>query len=73
MASIWTVGEFNPNLDNWVTYSEQVEFYLQANEVNDPEKKRAHLLSPCGAPMYKLICSLNSPATPQQSSYKDIV
>ena len=69
----WTVGEFNPALDDWTSYSERVKFYFEANGVTDTSKKRARLLSSCGAQKYKLIRNLTAPSTPMEMTYKDIV
>ena len=69
----WTVGEFNPALDDWTSYAERVEFYFEANGVTDASKKRARLLSSCGAQTYKLIRNLTAPSTPMEMTYKDIV
>ena len=74
MVNNWTVGEFTQILMiGSLNYSEQLEVYMQANKFNDPEKKQAHFLNSCNAPVYNLIRSLTSSATPQQTSYKDIV
>ena len=69
----WTVGIFNPALDDWASYyAERVEFYFEANGVTDPFKKRSRLLSSCGSLTYKLMCNLTAPLTPMEMTYKDI-
>lgn len=48
MALIGKVEEFQEN-DNWIEYTERLEHYFTANEITDAGKKRAVLLSSCGA------------------------
>ena len=49
MATHGTVGEFDSGRETWVSYSERLEQYFIANDVAGEEKKRAILLSVCGA------------------------
>ena len=53
MALIGKVEEFQEN-DNWIGYTEQLEYYFTANEITDNGKNRAVLLSSCGAKTYNL-------------------
>ena len=48
MALIGKIEEYNEN-DSWIEYTEQFEHYFAANEITDNNKKRAVLLSACGA------------------------
>ncbi len=66
-------GEFNSSPDDWISYSEQLDFYLDANDVVEDAKKRSIFLSSCGSSTYKLVRNLVSPSQPAQVSYKDIV
>ena len=50
------VEEFKKN-NNWIEYTERLEYYFTANEITDNEMKRAVLLSSCGAKTYKLPCN----------------
>ena len=52
MALIGKIEEYNEN-DSWIEYTEQSEHYFAANEITDNNKKRAVLLSACGAKTYK--------------------
>lgn len=54
MALIGKIEEYNEN-DSWIEYTERLEQYFAANEITDNSKKRAVLLSVCGAKTYKLI------------------
>ena len=57
MALIGKIEEYNKN-DSWIEYTERLEQYFAANEITDNNKKRAVLLSVCGAKTYKLIRNL---------------
>ena len=48
MALIGKVEEFQEN-DNWIEYTERLDQYFSANEINYSGKNRAVLLSSCGA------------------------
>ena len=58
MATHGTMKQFNPEVDDWPTYIERLQHYFVANDVDAAEKKRAILLTVCGAPTYKLLRSL---------------
>ena len=62
--------------EDWEQYCERLEFYFVAKGVDDEAKKKATLLSVCGASTYKLVCDLVSPLKPKDKSFaelKDIV
>ena len=65
--------EFNPAVEDWISYAEQLEFYFAANEVKEADKQRAVLFSVCGVATYKLIKNLLAPAKPTEAAFKDIV
>ncbi len=58
MATHGTMKQFNPQVDDWPTYVERLQYYFVANDVDVDAKKRAILLTVCGAPTYKLLRSL---------------
>jgi hypothetical protein len=60
-------------LEDWTSYTERLQQYFIANDVDGNEKKRAILLSVCGAATYKLIRSLLHPHKPTDKSYDEIV
>ncbi len=72
-AAPWTVGEFNPGIEDWESYSERVEFFFQAHQITDMGTKRALLLSSSGTSTYKLVRNLVVPAKPSDVTYKDII
>lgn len=54
MATYGKIGEFKELEESWTQYIERLEQYFSANDVEDPGKKRAILLSVCGSKMYAL-------------------
>ena len=72
-AKYGSIGEFDSTQEDWKTYVERVNLYLTANNVTDRAKKRAVLLSVCGAKTYHTICDLIAPSKPTGISYEDIV
>ena len=75
MATHGTLSEFVESQENWTTYVERLEQYFTANDIADDkkEKKRAILLSACGATTYQLVRNLLSPNKPAETDYKDVV
>ena len=67
------MGEFDKVEEDWETYVEKVNLYFVANDITDAAKKRATLLSVCGAKTYHTICELIAPAKPTDGSYDDII
>ena len=68
-----TIGEFNSDCEDWTAYTERLTQYFVANDVTVAEKKRAILLSACGASTYQLIRNLVSPGKPTDKSFDEIV
>ena len=58
MATYGKVKPFNPKADDWKVYKEQMRFYMVANSITDPAKKRLILLTVCGNHTFKLLRSL---------------
>ena len=67
------IGEFNSAEEDWSSYSERLEELYIANDVQDASKRRATLLSACGAGTYTLICSLVAPNKPSEYTFKRLV
>ena len=67
--------EFNGE-DDWEQYCERLEFHFEAHEITNGGKKKATLLSVCGAQTYKLMCDLVAPLKPKDKTFdelKDVV
>ena len=43
MATHGSIGEFDPEKEDWTSYTERVEEYFVANDVDDATKERAIL------------------------------
>ena len=46
---IENLSEFRLEKDDWNNYIEQIDFFFQANSIEDGNKKKAIPLSPCGS------------------------
>ena len=73
MTAFGSIGEFNQVKETWTAYSERLEEYFTANDINDAGKKRAILLSACGAATYQLIRDLLTPVKPNTKTFEEIV
>ena len=72
MALIGKIEEYDDK-ESWMEYTERLEQYFAANEITDKGKKRAVLLSVCGAKTYKLIRNLVNPRKPTDKSFAELV
>ena len=73
MATIGSVKNFNPQVDDWPTYIERLDHYFLANDVKDDAKKRSILLYVCGTPTFKLLRSLVKDGKLDSVSYEALV
>ena len=62
MATHGQFGEFNPQREDWTSYTERLQEYFIANGLEDAAKKKAVLLSIVGAETYQLMRNLTAPA-----------
>ena len=72
MAHHGTIGEFDPGKEDWASYTERLQLYFMADDVDDANKQRAILLSVCGPKTYQLIRNLIAPAKPTDKSLEEI-
>ena len=72
MATHGSMKAFNLQAEDWTIYAERLQHYLVVNGVKDAGKKRAILLRVCGAPTYKLLCSLVEVGKVDEKSYDDL-
>ena len=54
--------------DDWESYTEQLEFYFIANEVQDEKRKKAILLANMCAETFQLLKDLLVPAKPKDDA-----
>ena len=73
MAAHGAVEPFDPQSKDWVLYTECLQQWFIANDVQDANKQRAVLLSMCGALTYRLICNLVTPSKPTDLNFKELV
>ena len=74
MATHGSVGEFNPDREDWISYTERLTQYFVANGISEEgEKRKAILLSSCGAATYQLIRNLVAPKKPTEKIFDEIV
>lgn len=74
MATGGMHGAIEPfNGKNWSSWIQRLTFYFVANDVSNEEKKRALLLTLCGADTFETACALVAPKTPGEVSYTDMV
>ena len=73
MATHGKIGEFNSQREDWMAYSERLEEYFIANDIESADKKKAILLSVVGAETYQLIRSLVAPAKPKEKTFDELV
>ncbi len=71
-ALIGHINAFDESTEQWSTYTERFEHFVDANDV-PAEKKVAAFLSVIGATTYGLLCGLLAPAKPGDKSYEDFV
>ena len=67
------ITEFLGNADDWEAYIEQLKSYFVTKDIITTAKKRAILLSSCGAAAYKTIRNIVAPTKPAEVEYKDLV
>ena len=73
MATHGNIGEYDPQKEDWTSYSERLTEYFTANDVDDAAKQRAILLSVVGASTYQLIRNLVAPCKPTEKAFNDLV
>ena len=68
-------GEFQPSNEDWVSYTERLEqfFIVHGIAADASVKRRAMLLSFCGATTHQLMRDLVSPNKPTTKSYTELV
>ena len=68
-----TISEFDNANEDWTSYTERLQHYFSANEIEADTKQKAILLSCCGPKTNQLVKNLLTPEKPADKSYADIV
>ena len=73
MSTHGSIGPFVVGREDWVSYTERLEQYFAANDVEDAVKQRAILLSSCGADTYQVIRNVVAPGKPTDKTFSELV
>ena len=73
MATHGSINAFDSSQEDWTAYTERMEQYFAANDVDAATKRRTILLTASGAATYKLIRGLVAPDKPTDRSYTELV
>ena len=73
MVTHGRIEEFNAQRDDWTSYTERLQEYFVANEVEEAAKQKAVLLRVVGAETYQLMRSLTAPQKPTEKSFEQLV
>ena len=68
-----SLSSFDPTVEDWRSYIKRFLHYCEANDITSPERKRAILLSVCGAKTYQVIRNLTSPIKPGEKPLNEII
>lgn len=68
-----SIGPFESSAEDWTSYTERLQQYFIANEVDSEDKKRALLLSNFGPQTYQLLKNLMAPDKPSGNTFTEIV
>ena len=60
-------------VDDWEEFVERIEFYWEANEVEEDKKKRAISLTKIDADTYSIVRKICAPKDPKDVPIKDIM
>ena len=59
--------------EDWIEYTERMEYYFQANRTTEEDMKRAILISSMGGKAYKMMCNIISLAKPKDKLFEQLV
>ena len=68
-----TISEFDNSNEDWTSYTERLQHYYTANEIEAEGKQNDLLLSYCGQQTYQLVKNLLDPDNPADKTYAKIV
>ncbi|KAL7853111.1 hypothetical protein SRHO_G00188960 [Serrasalmus rhombeus] len=71
-AVIGSVVPFDNATQSWEEYSELLDCFFEANDIKEPERRKAVLLSGVGATTYSLLRNLVSPDLPKAKTYDQL-
>lgn len=68
MSRLGKIAEFDPKLQNFESYLERFELFVQANDIKE-EKKLPVFLTVIGAEAYEVLKNIVVPASPSEATY----
>ena len=68
---IGSLGEFNPNREDWINYQKRLEVWLKANKIADTDKSDV-FLALIGPEPFELLVSYLSPEDPTTKTYEEL-
>ena len=72
-ATLGQLEPFDPQVNNWVMYTERTEQFFIANGITDDAKMVAVLLTVTGGKVYALLRNLLAPAKPPKKPFDILV
>ena len=72
MASRRSFAEFDSSVEDWISYSERFDFFLESNDIREIPLQLATFLSSVGPSTYKLVRNLCVPRLPKEMTYKEV-
>ena len=72
-AFISTVGEFQQERADWTQYCDRLEYYFQAKEIADENKRKSMFLVVIGPASLKLLRNLVSPNKPHKKTLQQLI
>lgn len=70
-ATIGSIAEYNESED-WKNYQDRLEQYFIVNNVNEPQRKVATLITVIGIKSYGVLANLCDPNLPSQKTYEGL-
>ena len=67
------ISEFEAGKEDSISYTERLQQYFAANDIDSEDKQRVILLSICGAATYQLLKSLLAPVRPAERTFAQLV
>jgi len=71
--SLGRIDEFNPREASSEAYIERLQYYYQANGIEDDVRKKAILMSVCGSETFTILKNLTMPRTTMDLTHAELV
>jgi hypothetical protein len=64
---------FDAKKSSWTEWCEVLEHYIELNNIQGEQQKRALLITSCGLDTYQLMRNLVQPSKPKEKSFKELI